>query len=173
MKKKMALLDVLLQSTIDGVPLTNRQIKDEVDTFLFEGHDTTTSTVSLALYQVSQNPKIQAKLLKEIQELDNKDEPLTYQKLQEFKYLELVIKETLRMYPPVPIIGRRLESELDLGDGKIVPANSNFNMSIIDAHMNPEYFKDPQKFIPERFSSENMDGTENPYLYVPFSAGPR
>lgn len=77
------------------------------------------------------------------------------------------------MYPPVPIIARKLESELDLGDGRIVPANSNFNMSIIDAHMNSEYFKDPKEFIPERYSSENMDGTENPYIYVPFSAGPR
>ena len=81
-------------------------------------------------------------------------------------------RKNFRMYPSVPIIGRRLETELDLGDGRIVPANSNFNMIIIDAHMNPEYFPNPKQFIPERFSSENME-TKNPYVYVPFSAGPR
>ena len=94
----MALLDVLLQSSIDGLPLTNKQIKDEVDTFLFEGHDTTTTTICLALYELSKNPEIQSKLLEEIIEVlgEDNDAPLTYQKLQALKYMELVIKETLR-----------------------------------------------------------------------------
>ena len=117
MKKKMALLDVLLQSTIDGKPLTNADIREEVDTFMFEGHDTTTSGIIFGLYCLAKNPEVQEKVLKEIHEVLGEDKtiPNTMQKLNDMPYFDATIKEILRMFSPVPFIARYLEEDLQLG----------------------------------------------------------
>ena len=119
-KKRMALLDVLLQSTVDGKPLTNSDIREEVDTFMFEGHDTTTSAICFSLYAISKHPEVERKIYEELQLVlggrEKKDEGLKYSDLGELKYLELVIKEVLRMYPPVPMFGRRTEEDFELSE---------------------------------------------------------
>lgn len=113
----MAFLDVLLQSTIDGKPLTNDDIREEVDTFMFAGHDTTTSGISHTLYLLARHSQVQQKVFEEILQVigNDKDKLITMRELQDLKYLDLVIKESLRMYPPVPIIGRITEHEIELG----------------------------------------------------------
>lgn len=122
LKKKLALLDVLLKSTIDEKPLTNDEITEEVDTFMFEGHDTTTSAISFTLYLLSQNSDVQEKILEETRKVLGNDYLVapTYNQLQEMKYLEAVIKESLRIYPPVPMFGRYVEqcSNLDVISNK-------------------------------------------------------
>jgi cytochrome P450 family 4 len=172
-KKKLALLDVLLKATIDGKPLTNAEIAEEVDTFMFEGHDTVTSTISFSLYLLSQHPKAQQKAFEEVSRIvgNNLNDDPTYNQLLEMKYLEYCIKETLRLYPAVPMYGRNLDEDIDL-DGKILPAGSNFNIMIYALNKDPAYFKDPEAFIPERFDDSN-EKNENPFVFVPFSAGPR
>lgn len=172
-KKKPALLDVLLKATIDGKPLTNSEIAEEVDTFMFEGHDTVTSAVTFGLYLLSQNPEAQQKVFEEVTGIVGDDLSIypTYNQLQEMKFVECCIKETLRIYPPVPMFGRNLDEDLDL-NGKIVPKGSNINIMIYNLHMDPNYFKDPEMFKPERFDDTN-ERNENPFVYVPFSAGPR
>lgn len=97
-KKKMALLDVLLQATIDGKPLTNLDIREEVDTFMFEGHDTTTSGIAFAIYNLANNPVAQQKAFYEVRSVigDDKDKPMSLKDLTELHYMDLVIKETLR-----------------------------------------------------------------------------
>lgn len=192
-KKKLALLDVLLKSTIDGKPLSDLDIREEVDTFMFEGHDTTTSGISFTLHCIAKHPEIQAKLFEEIKQVfgDDKNSKATLRELNELKYMDLVIKESLRMFPPVPIIGRRIEEEITLSntnfilffnlnlifcffsDGKIVPADTNFTMGLFVMFKDSDYFPDPEKFDPERFTAENSTETQNPYAYIPFSAGPR
>jgi cytochrome P450 family 4 len=172
-KKKLALLDVLLKASVDGKALTNAEIAEEVDTFMFEGHDTVTSALCFALYLLSQNPEAQRKAYIEVNSIvgDDLDADLTYNQLQEMKYLEYCIKETLRLYPSVPMYGRNLDEDIDL-DGKIVPAGSNFNIMIYALNKDPAYFENPESFIPERFDDAN-EKSENPFVYVPFSAGPR
>lgn len=172
-KKKMALLDVLLKASVDGKPLTDNEIAEEVDTFMFEGHDTVTSAISFCFYLLSENPEAQQNVLEEVARIVGDDLSVdpTYNQLAEMKYLERCIKETLRIYPSVPIYGRNLDEDLNL-DGKIVPAGCNVNLMIYNLNMDPKYFKDPEKFDPERFN-ENNERTENPFVYVPFSAGPR
>ncbi|XP_037933935.1 probable cytochrome P450 4d14 [Teleopsis dalmanni] len=169
-KKRMAFLDVLLQSTVDGKPLTNADIREEVDTFMFEGHDTTTSGISYTCYLIARHPEIQQKLFDEIREVigDDKNKPITMKDLQELKYLDIVIKESLRFYPPVPIIGRITDSDVVI-DGKLIPANTNIILLLYAALRDPDYFSNPDKFIPERFLNEKID----PFANVPFSAGPR
>ncbi|CRK92923.1 CLUMA_CG006516, isoform A [Clunio marinus] len=172
-KKKLALLDVLLHASVDGKPLTNAEIAEEVDTFMFEGHDTVTSAITFGLYLLSQNPEAQEKIFEEVSRIVGDDLSVhpTYNQLQEMKYIECCIKEMLRIYPPVPIYGRLLDEDLEV-DGKILPAGSNLNLMIFNINMDPKYFKNPEAFIPERFN-ETSERNENPFVYVPFSAGPR
>lgn len=173
-RKKMAFLDVLLQATIDGRPLTDKEIQEEVDTFMFEGHDTTTIAITFTLMLLAKHPEIQEKVYQEVTEIIGKDlnAPTTYRNLQDMKYLELVIKESLRLYPPVPIIGRKFTEKTEI-DGKVVPEDSNFNVGIILMHRDPTQFEDPERFDPERFSPERTTELSSPYAYIPFSAGPR
>lgn len=115
-KRRMALLDVLLQATVEGVPLSNADIREEVDTFMFEGHDTTTSAICFTLHLISRHPTIQKKVVEEINEVLPKDDErsVTLRDLNELKYLECVIKESLRLYPPVPIIGRYITEDVEI-----------------------------------------------------------
>lgn len=172
-KKRMALLDVLLQSTVNGKPLSNEDIREEVDTFMFEGHDTTTSGISFALCLISRHPEVQQKIIEEIKEVlgTDKDRPVTLRDLGELKYLECVIKESLRLYPPVPIIGRHFTEDVVIRGNKI-PAGTNYTVGIYVTLRDPMYFSEPEKFKPERFLDDSMNKM-NAYAYIPFSAGPR
>ncbi|XP_072402618.1 cytochrome P450 4d2-like isoform X1 [Diabrotica undecimpunctata] len=170
-KKRLAFLDLLLESTIDEKALTRLDIREEVDTFMFEGHDTTSSAISFALHSLANNPEVQQKAYEEQKSLfaDLKTAKPTVAQLNDMKYLELVIKETLRLYPSVPYIARELSEDVEY-DGKVLPKGLNVVLFTFAVHRDPVYFPDPLKFDPERF--EDTRGT-NPYIYTPFSAGPR
>lgn len=115
-KKKMALLDVLLQSNIDGKPLSNTDIREEVDTFMFEGHDTTTTGIAFCLYNLAKYPEVQRNVFNEIRSTigDDLENPFKLNDLNNMNYLELVIKESLRLYPPVPFFGRKIRKDFML-----------------------------------------------------------
>lgn len=168
-KKRMALLDVLLQSTVDGQPLTNEEIRDEVDTFMVAGQDTTASGMSFALYNIARNPEVQKKLVKEIHDVLGEDQsaPITLQLLGEMHYLDAVLKETLRMYPSAPVIGRYIEEDMTINGQEIV-AGTNVILGIIFMHMDPAIFPEPEQFRPERFLEERDPEKFNPFSYVPF-----
>jgi cytochrome P450 family 4 len=171
-KTKMALLDLLLQATIDGEPLTNEDIREEVDVFMFGGHDTTTSGISFCLFNIGKHPEVQRKIFAEIEQEIGDETLLTLQNLSKLHYLELVIKESLRLFPPVPYYARKLKEETTIG-GFTLPAGSNITVSPLLMGRDPEIFPDPLEFIPERFDVETTAENLNPYAYVPFSAGPR
>ncbi|XP_017491600.1 PREDICTED: probable cytochrome P450 4d14 isoform X1 [Rhagoletis zephyria] len=191
-KNRTAFLDMLLLAEISGRPLTNADIREEVDTFMFEGHDTTTSGISFTCYLLSRHPAVQQKVFEELRAVigDDKRQAVSLRDLQELKYLECVIKESMRLYPPVPIIGRYTEEDVYLGekltwnlqsesllstlfsDGKLFPAKTNLMMFLYHALRDPDYFEEPEKFIPERFSIDDKQKI-SPFAYVPFSAGPR
>lgn len=114
-KKKMALMDILLQSEINGEPLSDEDIRDEVNTFMFAGHDTISSAMVFLLFNVAKHENVQQKLFAEIDAVfpkHRKDEEITFGKLAELHYMDLVIKESLRMYPPVPMFGRETQEEM-------------------------------------------------------------
>ncbi|KAL7733198.1 hypothetical protein ACLKA6_004710 [Drosophila palustris] len=175
-KRRMALLDVLLQSSVDGRPLRNEEIREEVDTFMFEGHDTTASAISFCLWQISRHAEVQEKLLEEILRVLGADHsrPITIRDLAELKYTECVIKESLRMHPPVPIVGRKLQTDFKythsrLGDG-VIPAGTEIIVGIIGQQNGEANFPEHKLFKPERH--ENGERVSN-FAFLPFSAGPR
>lgn len=172
-KRKMALLDLLLQSTVDGQPLTDMDIREEVDTFMFAGHDTTSNAISFVLYNVAKYPDIQRKLHEEIvNELGDFDRTTTLKELNNLHYMDLVIKETLRLYPIVPYFGRTLCEDVKV-NGFTLPRFSNVYVSPFIMGRNADIFPDPLKFDPNRFNVERTTEKMNPFSYIPFSAGPR
>uniref|UniRef100_A0A194ALH3 Putative cytochrome P450 4V2 n=1 Tax=Pinctada fucata TaxID=50426 RepID=A0A194ALH3_PINFU len=171
-KNRLAFLDMLLYAKQDGKPMSSADIREEVDTFMFEGHDTTASGMNWLIHLLGANPDIQKKVHEEMDSIfGNSDRPLTMKDLQEMKYLECCIKEALRIFPPVPFFGRSLTEDCKIGK-YTVPKGSTVVISPASLHKDPRYFPDPEKFDPDRFLPENSR-KRHPYAYVPFSAGPR
>ncbi|KAK7869160.1 hypothetical protein R5R35_006617 [Gryllus longicercus] len=171
-KKRLAFLDMLLQYNEDGGNLTLEDIREEVDTFMFEGHDTTSSGLSFCLWSLAESPDCQEKAYEELFEIfGDSDRDTTTEDLGKMKYLECVIKESLRLYPSVPFFLRELNEDVKI-EGINIVAGTTVGLSPAIMHKNPKYFPNPEKFDPERFTAENVRG-RHPYAYVPFSAGPR
>ncbi|KAG5874062.1 hypothetical protein JTB14_002040 [Gonioctena quinquepunctata] len=169
-KRKLAFLDLLLRSTIDGITLTIADIREEVDTFIMEGYHTTSSAVTFTLYCLAANPEKQQKALDEQKEIFgelSKVKP-TITDLEQMKYLDMVIKESLRIYAPLAYIAREVPEDFEY-EGSLYPKGLTLMLLPYAIHRNPEYFPEPLKFIPERF--ENGDGKS--FSHIPFSAGPR
>lgn len=114
-KKRLAFLDLLLESSQSGVVISDEEIKEQVDTIMFEGHDTTAAGSSFFLSMMGVHQDIQDKVIEELDQIfGDSDRPATFQDTLEMKYLERCLMETLRMYPPVPIIARHIKNDITL-----------------------------------------------------------
>lgn len=172
-KRKMALLDLLLQSNVDGQMLSDVDIREEVDTFMFGGHDTTSSAISFILYNLAKHPDVQRKVYEEVcNQFGDSHERVTLKDLNSLRYLDLVIKESLRLYPIVPYFGRKLREDVTV-NGFTLPRHSNVYISPFGMGRDENIFPDPMTFNPDRFDVETTTEKFNPFAFVPFSAGPR
>ncbi|KAK9498584.1 hypothetical protein O3M35_003184 [Rhynocoris fuscipes] len=174
-KEKTAFLELLLKMKMSGNPTfkTYSDIREEVDTFMFEGHDTTSAAISFALVQISKHKDVQDKIYDEVASLVESGADISsYESLQKMKYLESVIKESLRLFPSVPIIGRELIEDVYLPSGYTVPKGAMLFISVFFLHRNEKYFPNPEVFNPDNFLYESTN-KRHPYGYIPFSAGPR
>lgn len=173
-KEKPALLDILLQSEMDGKPLSNDDIRGEVNTFMFAGHETTGSTLSFLMYLLAKYPDIQKRLYTEIKSsgIMKNEEVLSMRSLNSLKLLDSVIKETLRLYPIFPMVPKKCIEDFKLGD-IFIPANTFVGTTFSPNHLDEKYFKNAKEFIPDRWSDEVTIAERNPYVYQPFSAGLR
>jgi cytochrome P450 len=156
----------------DGNRLSDVQIRDEVMTLLFAGHDTTTSTVSFMFYELARHPEVVAGLLAEQDSLCPGGTPSASQLLSgELPELEMVLDETLRMYPPAWVGPRRALESFEFA-GRTVPARAFVNYSSWASHHLPDVFEDPEAFRPERFTAEARAALPKG-AYVPFGGGSR
>ncbi|XP_073697831.1 cytochrome P450 4V8 isoform X1 [Garra rufa] len=173
MRKRRAFLDMLLKTTDeDGKNLTHKDIQEEVDTFMFEGHDTTAAAMNWAVHLLGSHPEVQRKAQQELQEIFGESErPINTEDLKKLRYLECVIKEALRLFPSVPFFARTICEDTHI-NGYKVPKGANVIVITYSLHRDPRYFPDPEEFRPERFLPENSAG-RHPYAYIPFSAGLR
>ncbi|XP_069680223.1 cytochrome P450 4C1-like isoform X2 [Periplaneta americana] len=171
-KRRLAFLDMLLEAAENGANLTDRDIKEEVDTFMFGGHDTVMATVSYCLFLLGLHPDIQDRVYQELRNIfQDSDRSPTPKDLQDMKYLQMVIKETLRFFQIAPVIARYVPQDFELGHHKI-PAGVNVIIPIIMLHHDPDIFPNPKEFNPDNFLPENVV-KRHPFVYIPFSAGPR
>ncbi|XP_022828928.1 cytochrome P450 4g15-like [Spodoptera litura] len=174
-KKRLAFLDLMIESSQNGTNnISDHEIKEEVDTIMFEGHDTTAAGSSFVLCLLGVHKHIQDKVYNELYEIfGDSDRPSTFADTLQMKYLERVILESLRMYPPVPIIARKLNRDVKIATNNyVLPAGTTVVVGTLKIHRNPQYYKDPNTFNPDNFLPENTSNRHY-YSYIPFSAGPR
>ncbi|XP_041126884.1 cytochrome P450 4B1-like [Polyodon spathula] len=172
-KRYLDFLDILLCARDEhDKGLSDEDIRAEVDTFMFEGHDTTASGISWILYNLAANPEHQQKCRDEVQAVLAGKDTMDWEDLSKIPYTTMCIKESLRLSPPVPGISRKLTKPLTFCDGKTLPEGSLVGINIYCIHRCPSIWENPEVFDPLRFSSENS-AKRHPYAFIPFSAGPR
>uniref|UniRef100_G1NYM9 Cytochrome P450 family 4 subfamily B member 1 n=1 Tax=Myotis lucifugus TaxID=59463 RepID=G1NYM9_MYOLU len=172
-RRHLDFLDILLGARDEnGTKLSDADLRAEVDTFMFEGHDTTTSGISWFLYCMALNPEHQHRCREEVREILGDRDSFQWDDLGKMTYLTMCIKESLRLYPPVPQVYRQLSKPVSFVDGRSLPAGSLISLHIYALHRNSAVWPDPEVFDPLRFSPENVTG-RHPFAFMPFSAGPR
>ncbi|GIX83778.1 cytochrome P450 4c3 [Caerostris extrusa] len=139
-KKRKAFLDLLLDLHIKDNVLSERDIREEVDTFMFAGHDTTAMGISWVLYNIGLRQDIQDTIHDELDRIfgSDQDRPVTMEDVRDMKYLECVIKESQRLYPSLPVIGRELEEDVII-DGHTVPAGTTCMLATFMLHRNRKF----------------------------------
>ena len=154
----------------DGSRMSDKQLRDEVLTFLIAGHETTALTLTWTWYLLAQHPEFEAKLHAELDRVLGGRDP-EFSDLSALPYTERVIKESMRLYPPAWSLARTVISDFELR-GYTIPAGANVIMSQWIMHRHPNYFPDPEKFDPDRWETEQARKLPR-FVYFPFGGGPR
>jgi cytochrome P450 len=154
-----------------GEGVADEEVRDQVMTLMFAGHDTATSTTTFMLYELARNPECLAELQAEQDRVLGATPPSPAQLERELPYLEMVLDETLRLYPPAWIGPRRAMREFEFA-GHRVPAGAYVSYSSWASHRLPEVFPHPDAFVPERFTRERKAALPRG-AYVPFGGGSR
>ncbi|KAL1116266.1 hypothetical protein AAG570_005761 [Ranatra chinensis] len=173
-KKRSPFLESLIERSLNDDGITEQEVINQVNTIMFEGHDTTAAGSSFFLCAMAVLPEIQARCHEEIDAIfGDSDRDVTFEDTLQMKYTERCIMEALRMFPPVPLIARQLEQELKLILGNYtVPAGCTVGIATIKLHRRPDIYKNPDEFNPDNFLPENS-ASRHYYGFIPFSAGPR
>lgn len=165
------LLSMLLGARdADGSELSAQDIHDQVITLLLAGHETTALSIAYSFMLLGWNPSVVKKLHQEIDEVLG-DRPVEVEDLREFTYLNMVIQEVLRMYPPAAITAREVAAD-DVIDGYTVPKGAQVYIPIWGIHHDRRYWDRPYAFDPERWRPEEVSKRPR-YSFFPFGGGNR
>ncbi|XP_074030754.1 probable cytochrome P450 6a14 [Leptinotarsa decemlineata] len=156
-----------------GIALTMEEAAAQAFIFFLAGFETTSTTISFALYEMALNGNIQQKAREEVNKLFEKHQGITYESVMEMSYLEMVILETMRKYPPAPVFLRKCTKTYNIPDTKVViKQGQSVLIPCYGLHRDAEYFPEPELFQPDRFNEENKSKIWD-YTYMPFGDGPR
>jgi cytochrome P450 len=174
---EQSLLDMMIESTDEqsGKHMTDKELRDNIMVFFLAGHDTTSAALAACLFSLAKNQHVQEKLIEEIDQAIGTDlqKPFDMNALDNIEYLEWVIKETLRMYPPVVQIPmRRADKNEQIGTSIKVKKGTLIGINVYNIHHNPLYWPEPFEFRPERFSEEESKNRPT-MAWIPFGAGAR
>lgn len=161
-------LEILLELK-KSASLTVSELAAESFIFFFAGFETSSSLSTFVIYELALNPEIQDKLRNEIRTgIDDNNGNLTYDLLFSFKYLDMVMNETLRIYPPAFYLTRHSTKDFKIpGTDMTIPAKTDVAINVRSLHLDPEYYPNPEKFDPERFTPENIR-SRKPFTFIPF-----
>jgi cytochrome P450 len=160
--------DLLSQLIASG--MSDDLIRDQLLTLLIAGHDTSTAQLAWSLYLLLTHKDILAGVRAELAGIED-DGPLTSAQIKQMEYLDCVLKETARLYPPIHLGSRIAASDLSFR-GYRIPAGTRVLYSIYLTHRQKQYWSQPERFDPERFNGEPAN-RRPAYAYVPFGGGPR
>ncbi|KAH8375795.1 hypothetical protein KR200_008488 [Drosophila serrata] len=164
-----------IQKTPDGhiKSISLEAITAQAFIFYIAGQETTGSTASFTIFELAQYPELLQRLQTEVDEtLAKNGGEITYDALQKMEFLELCVQETMRKYPGLPILNRECTQDYTVPEtNHVIPKGTPVVISLYGIHRDPEYFPDPEKYDPYRFSEEsrNYDSTG----FMPFGEGPR
>ncbi|KAJ6634556.1 hypothetical protein lerEdw1_013964 [Lerista edwardsae] len=147
-KRHLDFLDILLCAKDEnGIGLSDEDIRAEVDTFMFAGHDTTASGISWLLYAMAQQPEHQERCREEIKDILGDREDIQWDDLGKMTYTTMCIKESLRLYSPVPVVSRQLSKPITFFDGRTLPEGFPVAVAIHIIHQNPSVWQDPEGWL--------------------------
>jgi cytochrome P450 len=165
------LIDVLLNATDDrGQPLNDRQLRDEIVTVLLGAHDTTANALAWALYLIEGHPHVEGRLRDELDDVLG-GHPPTINDVARMSYLEWIITETLRLFPPGWALSRDAAVDTEIG-GRRLAAGDTAVVSQWVIHRDPRWWERPDEFLPERWTAGPQE-SQPKIAYFPFGAGPR
>lgn len=139
--------------------------------FIFAGYETTSTSLSFLMYILATHPDIQQKLQEEIDATFPNKAPPTYDAVTQMEYLDMVLNESLRLFPVAGRIERTCKKDVEV-NGVFIPKGTVVMVPSFVLHRDSAYWPEPEEFHPERFSKKNKDSI-NPYIYLPFGTGPR
>ncbi|MFI5027377.1 MAG: cytochrome P450 [Solirubrobacterales bacterium] len=169
---RMDVLSLLLSVRDEaGAGFSDREVRDQLMTLMFAGHDTSTSTLTFMMYELSRRPDVVERLQEEQDRVLGGATPDIEQLERVMPYLDMVLDEVLRLYPPAWIGPRRAVREFEF-NGHTVPEGAYLNYCSWASHRIPEFFPDPEAFVPERFTRERK-AAQPRGAYVPFGGGKR
>jgi cytochrome P450 len=165
------LLAMLLEAQDEhGIRMSDQQLRDEVMTLLLAGHETTALALTWTWYLLAKHPQVEKRLLAELdQVLDGHSPEIT--DIPYLRYTDFVLKEALRLYPPVWALPRSALKECKIG-GYTIPAGSSISISQWVVHHDPRYFDEPDGFKPQRWEND-LTKRLPAFAYFPFGGGPR
>jgi cytochrome P450 len=154
----------------DGSRMSDRQLRDELVTLFVAGHETTALALSFCFYLLAQHPEVEARLAAELDEV-LQGQPPTSAQVPRLRYTEWVVREAMRLYPPVPGIGRQAVADCEIGG---YPIRAGTQIALIQwvVHRDPRWFDDPEAFKPERWDNDLARRLPRG-AYFPFGDGPR
>ncbi|XP_053695594.1 probable cytochrome P450 6a14 [Sabethes cyaneus] len=153
--------------------LSLREATAQAFVFFLAGFETSSSAMSFCLYELALRPELQEKARKDVLEAIRKHGSITYEAIQDMKYVDYCLSESLRMYPPVSNLLRSVTKPYKVpGSNVTLEQGSTVIVPLYAIHHDPDYFPNPEQFDPDRFTPEQT-AKRNPYCYMPFGEGPR